>query len=148
MPANTSPIFGLTPNVNSVAPTAVNVRSDGNGTIGTDIWKAFTAGSNGAWISRVRFSSTATAAATTTTNTSVRVFISSQTTGATTSANTWLVGELNLPSVSASHSTNPTVPQELPCNFAIPAGYTILVTYHVAHAASTGIQATVFGTDY
>jgi hypothetical protein len=40
------------------------------------------------------------------------------------------------------------VPQELPCNFAIPAGYTILVTYHVAHAADSGIQATVFGTDY
>jgi hypothetical protein len=148
MPANTAPIFGLTPNVNSVAPVGVNVKSDGSGTIGTDIFKAFTAGSNGAWVSRVRFTSTASVAATTTTNTSVRVFVSSKTSGATTSADTWLVGELNLPSVSAAHSTNATVPQELPCNFAIPAGYTVLVTYHVAHAANSGIQATVFGTDY
>lgn len=148
MAPNTAPIFGLVPHIGSVAPVGVNTRSDGVGTIGTDIHRAFTAGVDGSWLSRIRFSSTASVAATTTAATTVRVFVSSQTTGSTTAANTWLVGELNLPAVSASNSTNPTVPQELPLNFAIPGGYTILVTYHAALAANTGIQATVFGADY
>ena len=148
MPANTAPIFGLIPVVAGVAPSAVNTRSDGVGTIATDIFRAFTAGTSGAWISKIRFASTASVAATNTTNTSVRVFISSQTTGATTAANTFQVAEANLPAVSAANTVNPTTGVEIPLNIAIPAGWAVLVTYHVATAANTGIQAIVFGTDY
>ena len=64
MPANTSPIFTLTPNVGAASVVAANTRSDGNGTIGTDIYKVFTAGSNGAFFNTVRFALTASSAAT------------------------------------------------------------------------------------
>lgn len=149
MPANTSPIFSLTPNVNSVAPSAACTKSDGTGTIATDIFKAFTAGSNGSWVSKVRFNPVATAAATSTTATVGRVFLSSKTSGATTGGtDTWLLAEVTLPSVSADHSTNPTSSIEVPLNMAIPASYTILVTNHAAPAANTSWQAVVVGGDY
>jgi len=148
MPANTAPIFGVTPDISGVQMTAVNTRSDGNGTIGTDIWKAFTAGANGSWISKVRIVNTATSAATATAATTVRIFISSQTTGSTTGANTFCIGEIAMPAITAAATTSATVGQELPCNFALPASWTILVTYHVALNANTGLTAIVFGTDY
>lgn len=149
MPANTSPIYSLTPNVGAAAPSAANTKSDGTGTIGTDIFKAFTAGSNGAYVTRVRFIPVATAAATTTTATIGRVFLSSLTTGATTgTTNTFLVGEVSLPAVSADHSTAPTNPIEVMVNAAIPSGWTILVTNHSAPAANTSWQASVYGGDF
>jgi len=149
MPANTSPIFTLTPNVGLAAVTAANTKSDGTGTIATDIFKALTSGANGSWVSRVRWNPTATVAATSTTNTVGRVFLSTKTSGATTGGtDTWLLGEVALVSVSADHSTAPTNPIELMLNMAIATGYTILVTNHAAPAANTAWQAIVIGGDY
>ena len=60
MPANTDPIFGLTPNNGQARVAAANTASDGSGTLVT----LFTAGSNGSIISRIRYAnSQATAAA-------------------------------------------------------------------------------------
>lgn len=149
MTANTSPIFGLTPNIGCAAPSAALTKSDGTGTIGTDIFKAFTAGANGAYVTRVRWNPVATAAATTTTATVGRVYVSSKTSGATTGGtDTFLVGEVALPAQSADHSTTPTNPVDVVVNQAIPAGWTILVSTHAAPAASTTQQATVYGADF
>lgn len=149
MPANTAPIFSVAPNVNGVAPSAACTKSDGTGTIGTDIFKAFTAGANGAWVSKVRFNPVATAAATTTTGTVGRVFASSKTSGGTTGGtDTFLLAEVTLPAVSADHSTAPTNAIEVPINFALPAGWTILITNHAAPASNTSWQALVVGGDY
>jgi hypothetical protein len=148
MPANTSPIFTLTPNVGEAAASAANTKSDGAGTVATDIFKAFTAGANGSFVTKVRFNPVSSAAATSTTATVGRVFLSTVGTGATTNANTWLLGEVALPSVSADHSTAPTNPIELMLNIAIPTGSFIHITNHAAPAASTLWQATVFGGDY
>ena len=148
MPANTSPIFTLTPNVGVVGVTAANTKSDGTGTVATDIFKAFTAGSNGSFVTRVRFNPTASAAGTTTTATVGRVFYSTVGSGATANTNTWLLGEVTLPSVTADSSSAPTNPIELMLNFAIPSGSFIHVTNHAAPAASTLWQVQVFGGDY
>lgn len=149
MPANTSPIFSVTPNVSGVAPSAACTKSDGTGTIGTDIFKAFTAGANGAWVSKVRLNPVATAAATTTTATVARIFASSKASSTTIGGtDTFLLAEVALPAVSADHSTAPTNPIEVPLNFALPAGWTILVTNHAAPAANTSWQAVVVGGDY
>jgi FlaG/FlaF family flagellin (archaellin) len=149
MPANTNPIFSDTPNVNGCLITAALTKSNGDGTIATDIFKAFTAGADGAYVSKVRFSPCATTAATATTATVGRAYLSSQTSGATTGGtNTWLLGEVALPAQTADHSTNPTSPIEIPIGFAIPAGYTILVSTHAAPAANTQIEALVIGGDY
>lgn len=150
MPPNVDPIYTDTPDVGPpVAITAGLTRSDGTGTIGTDIFKVFTAGADGSWISKVRFSLVASAAATTTTATVARVYLSSQSSGATTGGtNTWLLQEVALPSASAAHSTNPTNPIEVPLNFAIPTGHTILVSTHASPAANTSVHAVAIGGDY
>jgi hypothetical protein len=146
MPANTSPIFTLTPNVGVIGVTAANTKSDGTGTVATDIFKAFTAGTNGSMVYKVRFSPTASAAATATTATVGRVFYSTVGSGAT--ANTWLLAEVTLPTVTADSSTAPTNSIEVALNIAIPTGSFIHVTNHAAPAASTLWQIEVFGGDY
>lgn len=149
MAANTSPIFTLVPNVSGIAPSAANTKSDGTGTIGTDIFKAFTAGTNGSFVTKVRFNAVATAAATNTTATVGRVFLSSKTSGATTGGtDTFLVQEVTLPLTSADSGSAPGNPIEVALNCAIPAGWTVLVTNHAAPAASTSWQSTVYGGDY
>lgn len=146
--ANTKPIYTNVPNVNAVAITAANTKSDGQGTIGTDIFKAFTAGSNGSFVSKVRLSPVATVAATATTATVFRIFISSKTSGATTQADTWLIQEVSAPSQTADSSSTATNFLEVPLNVPIPAGYTILVTSHGTMASNTSWTAVVFGGDY
>lgn len=66
MPANTTPIFTLTPRVDSVAIATANANRDGTGTVGT----VLTAGSNGTRIYRVTIKATVT-----TTAGMVRLFI-------------------------------------------------------------------------
>lgn len=148
MAANTSPIFSLTPQIGVGAATAANTVGDGGGTIATDIFKVFTAGADGAWVSRIRFQAASSAAATNTTATVARVFVSSITSGATTNANTFLIAEVGLGVVAADHSTNATNPVDIQLNFALPASWTILITNHAAPAANTRWMATVYAGNY
>ena len=151
MPANTSPLFVLTPNVNAATilpATTANTKSDGTGTIGTDILKAFTAGTNGSLVYSVRLCPNATTTATPTTATTLRIFVSSQASGSTTNTNTWLLAEVSAAAQTADHSTNATFFIEVPINKFINGGYTILVSTHVVPAAATSWQAIVFGGDY
>lgn len=147
MPANTAPIFTKAPKVGSVLVTAANTSSQGGGTVGTDIFLAFTAGADGSYIDRVRLIPTGTAA-TTTTATVGRIFISSIASGSTTSANTWLVGEITLPAIAADNASAAATLYELPLGIGIQGTYTILVTNHAAPAANTAWRAMVLGGDY
>lgn len=146
---NLSPIYTKNGKINSCLVTAANTSSQGGGTVGTDIFLAFTAdATNGSFVQRVRLVPTATAANTATTATVLRIFISSITSGSTTSANTFLWKELTVPSVTADSSTAQTNEYDIPLGFAIPAGWTILVTSHAAPAANSAWRATVIGGDY
>lgn len=148
MAGNTDPIFTKNGKIGSVLVTAANTSSAGGGTIGTDIFLAFTAeATNGSFIQRVRFIPVATAA-TSTTATVGRVFISSATSGATTSSNTFLVGEVTLPVVAADNATTAVIWFDVPLGFAINNNYTILVTNHAAPAANTNWRAVVMAGDY
>lgn len=147
--ANIDPIFSKVGKVGSVTMTAANVKSDGDGTVGSTIFLAFQAdATNGSYVQKLRFIATATAAATTTTPTTLRIFLSTIDTGATTSANTYLWAEVSVPAVVAAHSTNSTNYYEMPMGFALPPDNTILVTTHLAPAASTAWRAVVIGGDY
>ena len=148
MPANSIPRFTRVGKVSSTTVTAANTKSDGSGTIGTDTFLAFTADStNGSFVERVRWLATATAS-TATTATVARVYISSVTSGATTSANTYLVAEVTLPSVTADSSSAAVQPIDVPLGISVPASYTVLVQCYAAPAANTAWRATVFGGDY
>jgi hypothetical protein len=145
---NTDPIFSKQGNTGAVKITAANVKNDGTGTIGTDIFKAFTAGASGAFVQKVRVTLSASTAATATTATVFRVYISSITAGATTNADTFLWGEVALPAQTADQTTTATNAVEIPLGFALPANWTVLVSTHHAPAANTMVQAIVIGGDY
>lgn len=152
MPANTTPIFSLTPNVSSVkiTTTAALVRSDGSApnAIGTDQFLAFTTGANGSFIQRVRFIPVSSAAAVNSVATTLRVFLSSVNTGTPTAANTSLLAEISVPLISVANSTNAVTYYEIPLNIQVQADRYILVSQHVAQTTNQSWQATVFGGDY
>jgi hypothetical protein len=153
MPANTSPIFTVTPNVGRVViPTATaQVKSNGvSAGSGVDLmYKAFTAGANGSLIDIIRFLSVASAAATTGVATTLRAYLSSiASPGATTVADTFLIGEISVPAISSSHSTNAVNYWDIVIQKAIPSGTYIHVSQHVAQTTNQNWNALVFGGDY
>lgn len=155
MASNTNPNFtknGLTSQTKggqpSVGITAANTKSDGAGTIGTDLFLLYTAGADGTFIDTIRFMPTASAAATATALTTARIFFSSLATGATTNANTSLYQEVALPVASGDNSTLPNNPVDVPLGFRIPDSCSILVSNHVAPNANTAWVATLIGGDY
>lgn len=155
MPANKSPIFTLTPKVSVavITTTYAQVKSDGTsaGSANDRMVLAFTAGSNGSYVDTVRFTCVANTAATSSVATTLRVYLSSVAApeaGATTQANTHCIGEISVPIVVSSHSTNATNFYEIPINKAIPTGQYIHVSQHVAQTTNQVWKAVVFGGDY
>lgn len=148
MAANSNPKFTKNGRVSSVLVTALNASSQGGGTVATDMFLAFAAdATNGSFVERVRLIPTATVA-TTTTATVARVFVSSVASGATTSANTFLVAEITLPAIAADNALTAVIPFDIPLGFALPASGTIFVTNAAAPAANTAWRAVVIGGDY
>lgn len=153
MPANTAPIYTLTPNVGRVkiTTTYAQVKSDGTsaGSANDFMVKAFTAGANGSYVDTIRFFSVASAAATTGVATTLRAYLSTVASpGATTSSDTFLIGEVSVPAISSSHSTNATNYYEIVINKAIPTGTYIHVSQHVAQTTNQQWQSIVYGGDY
>jgi hypothetical protein len=150
LPASIDPIYSRKGNVNGVLfGNVANTKSNGSGTIGTDLNLAFTAdGLNGSWVSRIRFSPVSNVAATALNATVLRVFVSNKTSGATTPSDTWLLQEVAAPAQTADQTTTATNFLEVPLNFALPPSGSILVSSHVANATHTSWIGTVFGGDY
>lgn len=153
MPANTSPIFTLTPNVGRarITTTFAQVKSDGTSAgSGADFMvKVFTAGANGSFVDVIRFFSVASAAATTGVATTLRAYLSTVAApGATTTADTFLIGEVSVPAISSSHSTNATNFYDIVLQKAIPTGTYIHVSQHVAQTTNQAWNAVAFGGDY
>ena len=145
MAANTSPIYSIVGATDSTAsnnsgtvsgPTA-NTSLDGSGTL----IKAFTAGTNGSYIQKIRFRPVGSPAATV-----CRVFISSSSTTSATA--TWLYDEITLPAVTVSQTAASSV-FELPLNFAIEASYLLYVTFGTSTgSAGTGYSIVTIAGDY
>jgi hypothetical protein len=153
MPANTAPIYSLTPNVGTVGITTTyaQVKSDGTsaGTSNDFMVKVFTAGANGSFLDRIRFFSVANTAATTGVATTLRAYLSTVSSpGATTSSDTYLIGEISVPAISSSHSTNATSYYDMILAIAIPTGKYVHVSQHVAQTTNQRWNAMAFGGDY
>lgn len=147
MPANNSPIFTGTPRVSSVRISAATTASDGTGTVGTNMFLAFTPGTNGSYLQRVRFSlsestmSTASAAAT------LRIGIADTTTGTLTTSNYALYQEVNAATQTPT-TTASSYPIDVPLNFAIPSNKYVVVSTSVGLTTNTAWVATIIGGDY
>jgi len=141
MPVNNDPLLVGVPKMGRVVwlpATTANVKSDGTGTIGTDMLLLCTSESTyGSFVQKVRLTPQAGTAATATTATVARIYISSVTSGSTTNANTTLFAEVALPSQTADQTTTATVPIEIPIGLALKAGETLLFSMHHAAAANT-----------
>jgi len=150
MAQNTSPIFTLVPRVGfgTLTGNIASARSDGVGTIATDLFVCFQAeATDGSYVEKIRLSAAATTP-TTMTASVVRLFISSATSGATTAATAVLFQEISTAAIPAANASNGTNYYEVPCNFALPANYTILASIHANMAANTRYQILTFGGDY
>lgn len=137
MPANTNPIFTLTPDVawGTTAITTANTAKDGTGTVLT----VFTAGANGSYVQRVRFRPSGTSV-----QTVARLFINNGSTNAT-AANNILFDEITLSAITVSETAaQPSF--EIPLNFALPAGYKLNITIGTTVAA--GFYVSAIGGDY
>ena len=147
MAGNTSPQFTLNGVVGSALSIAGNTSSMGTGTIGVDIFLLVLAGLEGTFIEYVRFIPVASTP-TSTTATVGRLFVSSVAAGATTAANTYLLGEVVLPVTAADNALTAVNPLDIAVNFRLPAGYTLLFTTHAAPVANTNWRGVAVGGDY
>ena len=77
-----------------------------------------------------------------------RVYASSITSGATSSANTYLVGEVAIPAATSDSATAAGNWFDFPLGFRLPAGWTILGSLGAGSLRQRGHQRTVFGGDY
>lgn len=150
MAANNDPIFSKAADIQAVGPivTVATNPYQAGGTIGTDVYKVFTAdATNGGFVQRLRFKYVANA-----TTTSVacvaKVYISSAASGAVTDANAWFYDEVALPATGALTTTATNPAYDVPVGFALPAGYTILVKITVGQSASTGWMCTAIAGKY
>lgn len=139
MPANTSPIFTLTPDIRwAVSATTANTTKDL--TSGT-IYPMFTGGTNGSYVQRVRFRTLGTNLAATV----GRIWINNGGT-TTTLTNNVLWDEITLPATTVSEVAAQST-YELPLNFALPPNYVLYLTLATAPNAA-GWDAVVIGGDY
>jgi secreted PhoX family phosphatase len=149
MPGNATPQFTKNGIAGAVRVTAANTSSEGDSTIGTSSFLVFTAdATNGSFVEFVRWMPRASVALTATTATVGRLFLSTQSSGATTNANTNLLAEVTLPSVTADSNSQGNSPIDIPLNIRIPAGQSLLATTHAAPAANTSWGVQAFGGDY
>lgn len=148
---NKSAIWTGVPKFTGVRITTAQNNSQGNGTVGTDIFLGFSAGADGSYLQKVRFSLTGATANTASTAAVLRVYLSSVSSGSTSSADTFLYQEVTAatqtPNVITT-LTGATYPIDIPLNFAIPAGRHVLVGASAVTSANTVWVATTFGGDY
>ena len=149
MAKSTSPIFTNAQKYGGVEITAGNSRSDGVGTIGTDIFLVGTVNAtDDSYLRFIELWPTASVAATSTTATVARAFLSTQSSGATTVTNTQPIGERSLPVQFAANSTQAVAPVIIPINRPVPSGISILVTTHAAPATNTRWKAVAYWGEY
>lgn len=135
MPANTTPIFPLTPKVAWTVLATANTAKDGTGTVGT----VYTAGANGARVDFLKVRAVGTNTATV-----LRVFANNGSDNATAGNNS-LVLEQTIAATTLSEVAALT-DNLVTLDMSLPAGYKINVTIGTTVAA--GLHVTAFGGDY
>jgi hypothetical protein len=164
MPANTTPIFPLTPNLgvqNVVLSTAMtNTKAfDGTDTAGTALALAFTAGANGARVDTIVVRLTSTNGATasgTSAATLVRFWINNGSANTTAGNNQLMPWDVAIPATGVVALDTSTLPSynamtnsALAGGISLPAGYKIYAgTTVAAGGTNIGVLVSVQGGDY
>lgn len=135
MPANTSPIFPLTPDIAWGTVATANTAKDGTGTVVT----VFTAGANGSRVDYLKVRALGTNVATV-----LRVFVNNGGSNATAANNSLIVDQTI--AATTNSETAQLVDNIVQLDLSLPAGYKINVTIGTTVAA--GLQVTAVGGDY
>ena len=137
MPANTTPIFTLTPVASWGTVTTANTAKDGTGTVVT----IFTAGANGARVDKIRYKVMGTNTAT-----AMRIFVNNGSTNATAANNTMIreetVAATTLSEVAALTNGEIVFLDGL----ILPASYVINIT--IGTTVSAGLHVSAFGANF
>lgn len=151
MAANTAVPFTRTTDFQlgaALINTAASVVYDISGTIGTDIYKIYTAdATEGSFVQRVRFKYFANGT-TTSVAATMRVWISSTTSGTPTISTSAFFDEIALPATGALSTTTQIPCFDVPFNVWLPPSYTILCKITVSQSANTGYSACVVAGKY
>lgn len=133
-----------------VALGAANTNSDGTGNLTTPTMYNLVAAdaTNGTYIDFIRTMPVASAASTATTATVIRFYISSISSGATTNADTFCIGEVAVPAITADSPTVANNPIDFVCQFRLPAGTYLHCSTHAVAAANTKWEVTAWGGDF
>lgn len=138
MAANTAPIFTVAPDVQWSPITVLASNTTTDGTTGTT-YLIFSASADGGFVQRVRFRALGNNVATV-----GRIWINNgQTSGS--AANNALIDEITLNATTATSAAS-LANQEVPINFALPAGYRLFVT--LGTTVATGFDVTAIGGKY
>jgi len=135
MPANTTPIFPLTPKVAWGELATANTAKDGTGTVVT----VFTAGANGARVDYLKVRAKGTNVATV-----FRLFVNNGS-DTTVAANNALVLDQTIAATTNSE-TAALADNLITLDMSLPAGYKLTCTIGTTVAA--GLMVTAFGGDY
>jgi hypothetical protein len=135
MPANTVPIFPLTPKLGWATLATANTAKDGTGTVDT----VFTAGTNGARVDYLKARALGT-----NTSTVLRVFVNNGS-DSTSAENNSLILEQTIAATTLSEVAA-LADNLVSLDLSLPAGYKINVTIGTTVAA--GLRVTGVGGDY
>jgi hypothetical protein len=149
--SNTDPIYSKASDVQGSAliTTAASVVYDISGTIGTDIYKIFTAdATNGGFVQRIRLKYAGNS--TTTSNAAVmKIWLSTVSSGTPTiGTQAWFLDEIALPATGTLTTTATNAVYDIPLNFALKAGQHLLAKITVSQPANFGWMAVVIGGAY
>lgn len=136
MPANTNPIFPLTPQIGAATLTTANTATDGTGTVSTLI----TATVDGTRVDYIKARALGTNVTTV-----LRVFLNNGGVN-TTATNNMLWAEQTLPATTASNSVDIGPDIVIPINLSLPNGWKINVV--IGTAVSAGWRVTAVGGNY
>lgn len=137
MPANTAPIYSLTPNI-GLGSAITAAAADYTG-VSVNYQLNYTAGANGSYVERMRLKAVGTNVAAV-----ARIFINN---GAdhTVATNNTFYGEITLPATTGVTNAG-TIDVDYPLGFPLPAGYKIYVG--LGAAVASGWTPTTLGGDY
>ncbi len=147
--ANITPIWTAASDFGTVAidQASTNVNTSAPGTIGTNSFLAFSSGTDGSFLQKIRFTFSSTTGAINSVATILNIYISTVSSGAPTAAQASYLQGVQ----AAAQTLNTTTPPyiiEVPLNFGIPSGRHILVGQTIAQAANSNWNAIVIAGDY
>jgi hypothetical protein len=154
MPATTGNTLGLYAGAPIWSPvqigtTAISVNSQAPGTIGTNCFLVGTVSSaDGSYLQKIRFTFTSTTGVISVVASNINIFLSTISSGATSSADTYLYHTLQVPAQTISAVTTAPIMYEVPISIPIQTSRHVLVAQTVAANTNSAWVAHLIRGDY